>query len=99
MLRQKNPTFEFFMKTNQEMYERMLTLTIWGRIWRNTRILLAPTTLHHVDIALIIFEMMEIATLSKATHSLTNNEARYEKMKKAAGPREGEPTPAVAACP
>ena len=56
-----------------------------------TRILLAPTTLNHVDIALVIFEMMEMAILSKATHSLTNNEARYEKMKKAAGPERGNP--------
>ena len=56
-----------------------------------TRILLAPTTLNHVDIALVIFELMEMATLSKATHSLTNNEARYEKMKKAAGPERGNP--------
>ena len=58
-----------------------------------------PLPPYHVEIALIIFEMMEIATLSKATHSLTDNEARYVKMKKAAGPWEGEPTPAVAASP
>ena len=32
-----------------------------------------------------------MAILSKATHSLTNNEARYEKMKKAAGPERGNP--------
>ena len=55
------------------------------------RILLAPTTLHHADISLVIFEMMEITILSKAAHSLTDNEARYEKMKKAAGPERGNP--------
>ena len=35
---------------------------------------------------------MEMTILSKATtHSLTDNEARYEKMKKAAGPERGNP--------
>ena len=52
---------------------------------------MAPTTLQHIEISLVLFELMEMAILSKATHSLTDNEARYEKMKKAAGPERGNP--------
>ena len=52
---------------------------------------MAPTTLQHIEISLVLFELMEMAILSKPTHSLTDNEARYEKMKKAAGPERGNP--------